>query len=202
MSLGTGRPIVLRDENTIRHCRLLLTHPMSSPTDVRLISLVELIAHKSKISIYQSTLHLNGLQHKFTTSWPLWTVKSTIMHSPLFDVQMRPWTNGGQVVMNYTVSSWQQTTSTFLTYIPHKVGPWTKIPCFARCLQENYITPNSGLSVLLCVEWPGTRCPLINVKSPFRLKMLHPTVFPSSSILQSIGGYYVRITLNFTEHFL
>ena len=71
MSLGTGRPIVLRDENTIRHCRLLLTHPMSSPTDVRLISLVELIAHKSKISIYQSTLHLNGLQHKFMTSWPL-----------------------------------------------------------------------------------------------------------------------------------
>ena len=50
MSLGTGRPIVLRDENTIRHCRLLLTHPMSSPTDVRLISLVELIAHKSEIS--------------------------------------------------------------------------------------------------------------------------------------------------------
>lgn len=47
MSLGTGRPIVLRDENTIRHCRVLLSHPMASPTDVRLISLVELIAHKS-----------------------------------------------------------------------------------------------------------------------------------------------------------
>ncbi|KAF8161081.1 hypothetical protein B0H34DRAFT_781703 [Crassisporium funariophilum] len=49
MSLGTGRPIVLRDENTIRHCRLLLTHPMASPTDVRLIALVELIAHKTQI---------------------------------------------------------------------------------------------------------------------------------------------------------
>jgi len=48
MSLGTGRPIVLRDENTIRHCRVLLSHPMASPTDVRLISLVELIAHKSE----------------------------------------------------------------------------------------------------------------------------------------------------------
>ena len=52
MSLGSGRPIILRDENTIRHCRLLLSHPMSSPTDVRLISLVELIAHKSKIFRY------------------------------------------------------------------------------------------------------------------------------------------------------
>lgn len=47
MSLGTGRPIVLRDENSIRHCRLLLTHPMASPTDVRLIAQVELIAQKS-----------------------------------------------------------------------------------------------------------------------------------------------------------
>lgn len=47
MSLGTGRPIVLRDECSIKHCRLLLTHPMASPTDVRLISLVELIAQKS-----------------------------------------------------------------------------------------------------------------------------------------------------------
>ena len=47
MSLGTGRPIVLRDESSIRHCRVLLSHPMASPTDVRLISQVELIAQKS-----------------------------------------------------------------------------------------------------------------------------------------------------------
>jgi len=47
MSLGTGRPLILRDENSIRHCRLLLSHPMSSPTDVRLIALIELVARKS-----------------------------------------------------------------------------------------------------------------------------------------------------------
>jgi len=47
MSLGTGRPIVLRDENPIRHSRILLNHPMASPTDVRLIALVDLIAQKS-----------------------------------------------------------------------------------------------------------------------------------------------------------
>jgi hypothetical protein len=47
MSLGTGRPIILRDENSIRHCRLLLSHRMTSPTDVRLIALIELIARKS-----------------------------------------------------------------------------------------------------------------------------------------------------------
>ncbi|KAF9461258.1 hypothetical protein BDZ94DRAFT_1290760 [Collybia nuda] len=58
MSLGTGRPIVLRDENSIRHCRLLLSHPMASPTDVRLIAQVELIAQKTQI--YETLAPLNG----------------------------------------------------------------------------------------------------------------------------------------------
>ncbi|KII92405.1 hypothetical protein PLICRDRAFT_37183 [Plicaturopsis crispa FD-325 SS-3] len=58
MSLGTGRPIVLRDENSIRHCRVLLNHPMASPTDVRLISQVELIAQKTQI--YETLAPLNG----------------------------------------------------------------------------------------------------------------------------------------------
>ncbi|KAJ7072325.1 hypothetical protein C8F01DRAFT_1103486 [Mycena amicta] len=58
MSLGTGRPIVLRDENSIRHCRILLGHPMASPTDVRLVSQVELIAQKTQI--YETLAPLNG----------------------------------------------------------------------------------------------------------------------------------------------
>ncbi|KAJ7680323.1 hypothetical protein DFH06DRAFT_1162653 [Mycena polygramma] len=58
MSLGTGRPIVLRDENSIRHCRILLGHPMASPTDVRLIAQVELIAQKTQI--YETLAPLNG----------------------------------------------------------------------------------------------------------------------------------------------
>lgn len=48
MSLGTGRPILLRDENSIRHCRTLLTHSMTSPSDLRLIAQIELIAQKSE----------------------------------------------------------------------------------------------------------------------------------------------------------
>ncbi|KAL5485143.1 hypothetical protein ACEPAI_7785 [Sanghuangporus weigelae] len=58
MSLGTGRPIVLRDESSIRHCRLLLSHRMQSPTDVRLIAQVELIAQKTQI--YETLSPLNG----------------------------------------------------------------------------------------------------------------------------------------------
>ena len=56
MSLGTGRPIVLRDESSIRHCRALLGRTMGSGTDVRLVSLVELIAQKSK-AISQASGH-------------------------------------------------------------------------------------------------------------------------------------------------
>lgn len=58
MSLGTGRPIVLRDENSIRHCRVLLRHPMASPTDVRLVALVELIAQKTQI--YETLSPMDG----------------------------------------------------------------------------------------------------------------------------------------------
>lgn len=48
MSLDTGRPITLRDENCVRLSRVLLSHSMASPTDARLISLVDLVAQKSK----------------------------------------------------------------------------------------------------------------------------------------------------------
>ena len=65
MSLGTGRPIVLRDENSIRHCRVLLNHPMASPTDVRLVSQVELIAQKS-MSVW----------YCHTTVWFMWDGRS------------------------------------------------------------------------------------------------------------------------------
>lgn len=58
MSLGTGRPIFLRDESSIRHCRNLLTHRMASPTDIRLISMVELIGQKTQI--YETLTTLNG----------------------------------------------------------------------------------------------------------------------------------------------
>lgn len=58
MSLGTGRPVILRDESSIRHCRLLLSHPMASPTDVRLVSQIELIIQKTQI--YETLSPLNG----------------------------------------------------------------------------------------------------------------------------------------------
>ncbi|KAI0821658.1 hypothetical protein BC628DRAFT_805892 [Trametes gibbosa] len=67
MSLGTGRPIVLRDESSIRHCRVLLLHPMASPTDVRLISQVELIAQKTQI--YETLSPLNGQVNHNTLSF-------------------------------------------------------------------------------------------------------------------------------------
>ncbi|KAI6046136.1 hypothetical protein EDC04DRAFT_2632148 [Pisolithus marmoratus] len=58
MSLGTGRPILLRDESSVKNCRTLLTHRMASPTDIRLVSMVELIGQKTQI--YETLATLNG----------------------------------------------------------------------------------------------------------------------------------------------
>lgn len=49
MSLGTGRPILLRDDDSVSNARFLLSHPMSSATDVRLVSQLELVILKSEL---------------------------------------------------------------------------------------------------------------------------------------------------------
>ncbi|KAI0066090.1 hypothetical protein BV25DRAFT_1820951 [Artomyces pyxidatus] len=67
MSLGTGRPIVLRDESSLKHCRILLSHPMASPTDVRLIAQVELIAQKTQI--YETLISMNGTVNHSTLAF-------------------------------------------------------------------------------------------------------------------------------------
>ena len=51
---------MLRDESSIKHSRLLLTHPMASPTDVRLISQIELIAQKSEWNIFLASVSCFG----------------------------------------------------------------------------------------------------------------------------------------------
>ncbi|KAH6913825.1 hypothetical protein BKA70DRAFT_1259564 [Coprinopsis sp. MPI-PUGE-AT-0042] len=67
MSLGAGRPVVLRDESSIRHCRLLLSHPMASVTDVRLVALVEMVAQKTQI--FETLGPLNGQVHPPTLAF-------------------------------------------------------------------------------------------------------------------------------------
>ncbi|KAJ7042412.1 hypothetical protein C8F04DRAFT_1207929 [Mycena alexandri] len=38
LSYGTGRPAVLKDDESIKHCRLLLQHPLAIEDDMRLVS--------------------------------------------------------------------------------------------------------------------------------------------------------------------
>ncbi|KAJ9127764.1 hypothetical protein QFC24_000047 [Naganishia onofrii] len=54
LSLGTGRPLMLKDDESVRGARILLGHPMESETDVRLIACVELMNHKVRV---WETLH-------------------------------------------------------------------------------------------------------------------------------------------------
>ncbi|KAG8999994.1 hypothetical protein FRB94_008806 [Tulasnella sp. JGI-2019a] len=91
MSLGTGRPVILRDESSVKHCRILLSHPMVSPTDVRLVSLVELIAQKTQI--YETLSPFNGQVNNITmalvrranVALEKWWEACDALHRPIMD---------------------------------------------------------------------------------------------------------------------
>jgi hypothetical protein len=48
MSYGTGRPAILKDDETIEKCDLMLEHPLSNEDDMRLVSTVELMAARER----------------------------------------------------------------------------------------------------------------------------------------------------------
>ncbi|KAH9982335.1 hypothetical protein BGW80DRAFT_1262820 [Lactifluus volemus] len=58
MSYGTGRPAILKDDETIWQCRLMLRHPLAIEDDMRLVSMVELVAIRERI-----TNHLSPFAH-------------------------------------------------------------------------------------------------------------------------------------------
>jgi len=50
MSYGTGRPSILKDDESIYGCRLLLQHPLAIEDDMRLVSTVELMALRERVN--------------------------------------------------------------------------------------------------------------------------------------------------------
>lgn len=51
MAYGTGRPAILREDESIHQCRKLLEHPLSITSDARLVSTVELMALRAPLHI-------------------------------------------------------------------------------------------------------------------------------------------------------
>ncbi|KAH7885934.1 hypothetical protein F5I97DRAFT_1927803 [Phlebopus sp. FC_14] len=49
LSYGTGRPAILKDDESIWQCRLLLQHPLAIEDDMRLVSTVELMAIRERV---------------------------------------------------------------------------------------------------------------------------------------------------------
>jgi hypothetical protein len=49
LSFGNGRPAILREDESIRDCRLLLQHPLSIEDDMRLVSTVELMIIRERL---------------------------------------------------------------------------------------------------------------------------------------------------------
>jgi len=48
MSYGTGRPAILKDDETISECDLILDHPLANDDDMRLVSTVELMTARER----------------------------------------------------------------------------------------------------------------------------------------------------------
>ena len=48
LSYGTGRPAILKDDESIWNCRELLQHPLAIDDDMRLVSMVELMAVRER----------------------------------------------------------------------------------------------------------------------------------------------------------
>jgi len=59
MSYGTGRPAILKDDESIWQCRFLLRHPLAIEDDMRLVSMVELMAIRERITNHLSP-YANG----------------------------------------------------------------------------------------------------------------------------------------------
>ncbi|OCF31845.1 hypothetical protein I317_03349 [Kwoniella heveanensis CBS 569] len=57
VSLGTGKPLLLRDDSSVQRARDLLSHPMASETDMRLIAGVELVNLRIRIIEHLNPLH-------------------------------------------------------------------------------------------------------------------------------------------------
>ncbi|KAG2023045.1 priB protein, variant 2 [Coprinopsis cinerea AmutBmut pab1-1] len=56
LSYGTGRPAIMKDDESIRDCRKLLNHPLAIDDDMRLVSTVELIKIRERVHEAMSPL--------------------------------------------------------------------------------------------------------------------------------------------------
>jgi hypothetical protein len=66
MSYGTGRPSILKDDESIYGCRLLLQHPLAIEDDMRLVSTVELMAIRERVNNNLQPIDRPVDEHTFT----------------------------------------------------------------------------------------------------------------------------------------
>ncbi|KAF5384822.1 hypothetical protein D9615_001376 [Tricholomella constricta] len=66
LSYGTGRPAVLKDDESIQECRLLLQHPLAIEDDMRLVSTVELMAIRERVNNDMSPIEGPVREEHFT----------------------------------------------------------------------------------------------------------------------------------------
>ncbi|KAI0030204.1 hypothetical protein K488DRAFT_23891, partial [Vararia minispora EC-137] len=78
LSYGTGRPAILKDDESIWKCRLLLHHPLAIEDDMRLVSTVELMAIRERVHSHLAPLTHEPLDDR--TFRPLHVAREEFKH--------------------------------------------------------------------------------------------------------------------------
>jgi hypothetical protein len=132
MSYGTGRPAILKDDESIWQCRFLLRHPLAVEDDMRLVSMVELMAIRERITNHLSPYRerARGRAHVRYIEKCLCRVQTLVSDlGPDFLPEVR----GCGYVPSTSVS-------VFLTHRPSQVST-AKASRFSSCTQNCIIAP-------------------------------------------------------------
>lgn len=78
LSYGTGRPAVLKEDESIQDCRLFLQHPLAIEDDMRLVSTVELMVLRERL-------------HNAMSSFERAVLEDDLANLRHFDGEFRKW---------------------------------------------------------------------------------------------------------------
>lgn len=78
LSYGSGRPAILKDDESIWKCRMLLHHPLAIEDDMRLVSTVELMAIRERVHNHLAPLAYEPLDER--TFKPLHAAREEFKH--------------------------------------------------------------------------------------------------------------------------
>jgi hypothetical protein len=131
MSYGTGRPAILKDDESIWQCRFLLQHPLAVEDDMRLVSMVELMAIRERITNHLSPFAYGPVDER--------TFEILRSASAEFKHWYQTWDESFSQKYEDAGTSFDQS-QRVLTHLPSQVST-AKASRYSSCMQNCIIAP-------------------------------------------------------------